>query len=58
MRRTHSDKLIKRFIEKHGGKVTGIFHVEMTIPKFEEFHTKERRNIKVDLYQIEGKTCE
>jgi len=51
-------EFIKRFIEKHGGKVTDIFHMEMTIPKLFEFHTKERRNIKIDLYRIEGKTCE
>jgi putative methylase len=50
-------EFIKRFIEKRGGKVTGIFHMEMTIPKLFEFHTKERRDIEVDLYRIEGKTC-
>jgi len=49
-------EFIKRFIERCGGKVTGIFHMEMTIPKLFEFHTKKRRNIKVDLYRIEGKT--
>ena len=49
-------EFIKRFIEKRGGKVTGIFHMEMTIPKLFEFHTKERRNIEVDLYRIEGNT--
>ena len=49
-------EFIKRFIERRGGKVTGIFHMEMTIPKLFEFHTKERRNIKVDLYRIEGRT--
>ncbi len=51
----HNREFIKRFIEKHGGKVTDIFHMEMTIPKLFEFHTKKRRNIKVDLYRIEGK---
>ena len=50
-----SREFIKRFIERRGGKVTGIFHMEMTIPKLFEFHTKKRRNIKVDLYRIEGK---
>lgn len=52
----HNREFIKRFIERRGGKVTGIFHMEMTIPKLFEFHTKKRRNIKVDLYRIEGKT--
>ena len=45
---------IKRFIEKHGGKVTSIFHMQMTIPKLFEFHTKRKHNVEVDLYRIEG----
>jgi putative methylase len=49
---------IKRFIELHGGKVTGIFPMEMNIPKMFEFHTKKKYSLKVDLYLIEGKTCE
>jgi len=49
-------EFIKRFIERRGGKVTGIFRMEMIIPKLFEFHTKKRRGIKVDLYRIEGKT--
>jgi len=47
-------KFIKRFIELHGGKVTGIFPLEMTIPKMFEFHTKRKHSLKVDLYLIEG----
>lgn len=49
---------IKRFIELHGGKVTGIFPLEMNIPKMFEFHTKRRHSLKVDLYLIEGQTYE
>jgi putative methylase len=45
---------IKRFIELHGGKVTGIFPLEMTIPKMFEFHTKRKHSLKIDLYLIEG----
>jgi putative methylase len=45
---------IKRFIEKRGGKVTSIFHMQMTIPKLFEFHTKRKHNVEVDLYRIEG----
>jgi len=45
---------IKRFIELHGGKVTGIFPLEMDIPKMFEFHTKRKHSLKVDLYLIEG----
>jgi len=47
-------KFIKRFIELHGGKVTGIFPLEMNIPKMFEFHTKRKHGMKVDLYLIEG----
>ena len=47
-------RFIKRFIELHGGKVTGIFPLEMTIPKMFEFHTKRKHSLKVDLYLIEG----
>ena len=49
-------EFIKRFIELHGGKVTGIFPLEMNIPKMFEFHTKRKHSLKVDLYLIEGKT--
>lgn len=49
---------IKRFIELHGGKVTGIFPLEMNIPKMFEFHTKRKHSLKVDLYLIEGQTYE
>ena len=48
---------IKRFIEKRGGRVTGIFPMQTTIPKLFEFHTRRRHNVGVDLYQVEGKTC-
>jgi len=49
-------EFIKRFIEKHGGKVTGIFPMKMDIPRLFEFHTKRKRSVQVDLYQIEGKS--
>ncbi len=48
-------EFIKRFIEKHGGKVTGIFPMKMDIPKMFDFHTKKKRWVQVDLYRIEGK---
>jgi len=47
-------RFIKRFIELRGGKVTGIFSLEMSIPKMFEFHTQRRHGLKVDLYLIEG----
>lgn len=49
-------EFIKRFIERHGGKVTGIFPMKMDIPRMFEFHTKKRRSVRVDLYRVEGKS--
>jgi len=43
---------IKRFIEGHGGKVTGIFPMKLNIPRLFKFHTKRRHEVKVDLYRI------
>lgn len=48
-------EFIKRFIERHGGKVTGIFPMKMDIPKMFDFHTKRNLCVQVDLYRIEGK---
>jgi len=43
---------IKRFIEGHGGKVTGIFPMKLNIPRMFKFHTKRKHEVKVDLYRI------
>ncbi len=48
-------EFIKRFIERHGGRVTGIFPMKMDIPRLFEFHTKRKHSVQVDLYRIEGK---
>jgi len=48
-------EFIKRFIEKRGGKVTGVFPMEIEIPRLFEFHTKRKHCVKTDLYRIEGK---
>jgi len=48
-------EFIKRFIERHGGKVTGMFPMKMDIPRLFEFHTKRRHSVQVDLYRIEGR---
>jgi len=44
---------IKRFIEGHGGKVTGIFPMKLNIPRLFKFHTKQKYEVEVDLYRIE-----
>jgi len=43
---------IKRFIEEHGGKVTGIFPMKLNIPKLFKFHTERKHKVQVDLYRI------
>ncbi len=43
---------IKRFIEHHGGKVTGIFPMKLNIPRLFTFHTKRKYEVNVDLYRI------
>lgn len=50
-----SQEFIKRFIEKHGGKVTGVFPFEIWIPHTFPFHMKPKHLVKVELYRIEGK---
>lgn len=49
---------IKRFIDKHGGRVTDIFPMDMEIPRLFGFHTKKKHVVKVDLYRIEGRAYE
>ena len=51
-------EFIKRFIERHGGRVTGIFPMKMDIPRMFGFHTKRKRAVQVDLYRIEGRPHE
>jgi len=47
-------EFIKRFIERHGGRVTNIFPLNMEIPRMFKFHTKKKKITQVDLYRIEG----
>jgi putative methylase len=43
---------IQRFVEEHGGTVSAVYALLMTIPRMFEFHTKVRHNFVVDLYVI------
>jgi len=45
---------IKRFIEGHGGRVTGIFQMKLNIPRLFKFHTKHKHQVEVDIYRIEA----
>lgn len=49
-----SRTFIKRFIESHGGKVTGIFLMKLNIPKLFKFHRERMHEVEVDLYRIEA----
>jgi putative methylase len=45
---------VKRFIERHHGKVKAVYPMLMTIPHMFNFHTKRRHEFVVDLYVIKG----
>lgn len=45
---------LKKFIEKHEGKVTSIFQMKLNIPRLFKFHTKRKHEVRVDLYRIES----
>ncbi len=45
---------IKKFIERHRGKVTSIFEMKLDIQRQFQFHTERRHTIKVDLYRMEA----
>ena len=51
-------EFIKTFIEKRGGRVTGIFAMKMDITRLFEFHTRRRHSFMVDLYRVEEKKHE
>jgi len=47
---------LKRFIEKHGGKIEAVYPMLMTIPHMFEFHRKRKHRFVADLYVIEGRS--
>jgi len=44
---------LKKFIEKHGGKIKAVYSMVMTIPHMFGFHTKRKHEFVADLYVIE-----
>jgi len=46
---------LERFVAKHGGVVTGVYAMIMTISRMFEFHTKLKHDFVVDLYVIKRK---
>lgn len=55
---TQPTPFLKRFIEKHGGRIKAIYAMLMTIPHMFDFHRKRKHRFVVDLYVIEGKPSE
>jgi len=46
---------LARFISQHGGTVTGVYALLMTIPRMFDFHTKLKHDFVIDLYVIKKK---
>jgi putative methylase len=44
---------MKRFVEEHNGVVIAVYALLMTIPRMFEFHTKEKHDFVIDLYQLQ-----
>ena len=44
---------LERFIAKHGGSVTAVYAMVMTIPKMFDFHHKLKHDFVVDLYVVQ-----
>ncbi len=44
---------LERFVAKHGGVVTAVYAMLMTIPRMFDFHTKLKHTFVIDLYVIE-----
>lgn len=52
----HEDKsieFIKRMVEREGGRITGLFRLNLRIPWTFEFHRRKSYVVKVDLYRLE-----
>jgi putative methylase len=48
-----SIEFIKRMVERGGGRITGLFRLNLRIPWMFEFHHKKSHVVKVDLYRVE-----
>ena len=46
---------LERFIAQHGGTVTAVYAMLMTIPRMFDFHTKLKHDFVIDLYVIKKK---
>jgi len=49
-------EFIKGFVDRHGGRVTGVFSMDFEVPRLFGFHTEKRHVVRVDLYRLEGRS--
>lgn len=52
-RSSFTSPFLKRFIEKCGGRVIGVYNMFMIIPRMFTFHKKRKHKFPIDLYVIE-----
>jgi putative methylase len=48
-------RFLERFVAQHGGAVTAVYAMLMTIPRMFDFHTKLKHDFVIDLYVIKKK---
>lgn len=48
----HASPFLERFITKHGGSVTAVYALLMTIPRMFDFHMKLKHDFVIDMYVI------
>ena len=53
IRTVASSSFLKRFVEKHNGKIKAVYSMVMNIPYMFNYHTKKKHEFIVDLYVIE-----
>jgi len=46
---------LKKFIDKHGGRIKAVYAMLMMIPHMSEFHRKRKHRFVADLYVVEEK---
>jgi putative methylase len=51
-----ASSFIQRFVEERGGRVEAVYALLLVIPHMFDFHTKEKREIAIDLYVMKRKS--
>jgi putative methylase len=50
--RVSASPFLERFIGQHGGSVSAVYAMVMTIPRMFDFHTKLKHDFVIDMYVI------